>query len=83
MADNVIARVKDVTARMLKVDPATVTDDSHFVRDLGAESIQSIELVAAFEEEFDIEMDQDEALSVSSIGDAVAYISKVIDEQHG
>lgn len=83
MADDVIARVKDVTARMLKVDPASVTDDSHFVRDLGAESIQSIELVAAFEEEFDIEMDQDEALSVSTVGDAVAYISKVIAEQHG
>ena len=67
---------------MLKVPVADVKDDSHFVRDLGAESIQSIELVAAFEEEFDIEMDQDEALSVETVGAAVAYIEQVIAEQH-
>lgn len=80
---DVAERVKKVTARLLKVDPAKVTPKSHFVRDLGAESIQSIELVAAFEEEFDIEMDQDEALAVQTVGDAVAYIEKVIAEQHG
>ena len=76
-------RVRQVTAGMLKVDIADVTVASHFVRDLGAESIQSIELVAAFEEEFDIDMDQDEALSVETVGDAVTYISKVVAEQHG
>ena len=74
-------RVKQVTARMLKVDLNDVTPASHFVRDLGAESIQSIELVAAFEEEFDIEMDQDEALAVQTVGDAIAYIETVIAEQ--
>jgi len=77
----VAERVKQVTARMLKVDISDITDASHFVRDLGAESIQSIELVAAFEEEFDIEMDQDEALSVQSVGHAVTYIEAVIAEQ--
>ena len=75
-------RVKQVTARMLKVDLAEVTDAAHFVRDLGAESIQSIELVAAFEENFDIEMDQDEALAVETVADAIAFIEKVIAEQH-
>ena len=74
-------RVRKVTARLLKVDLDDVRTDSHFVRDLGAESIQSIELVAAFEEEFDIEMDQDEALSVQTVGDAVTFITKVIAEQ--
>jgi len=76
-------RVKAVTARMLKVDLADVNDESHFVRDLGAESIQSIELVAAFDEEFDIDMDQDDALSVETVGAATEYIKKVIREQHG
>ena len=76
-------RVKAVTARMLKVDLADVNEESHFVRDLGAESIQSIELVAAFDEEFDIDMDQDEALSVETVGAAITYIKKVIQEQHG
>ena len=76
-------RVKAVTARMLKADLADVNEESHFVRDLGAESIQSIELVAAFDEEFDIDMDQDEALSVETVGAAITYIKKVIQEQHG
>ena len=79
----VAERVKQVTARMLKVDVSDVKDESNFVADLGAESIQSIELVAAFEEEFDIDMDQDEALSVMTVGDAVTYITQVVAEQHG
>jgi acyl carrier protein len=76
-------RVRQVTARMLKVDISEVTAQSHFVRDLGAESIQSIELVAAFEEEFDVEMDQDEALAVQTVGDAVKFIKATIAAQHG
>jgi len=80
---DVAERVKKVTAQILKVDPDQIKAESHFVRDLGAESIQSIELVAAFEEEFDIEMDQDEALAVQTVGEAVEYIEKVIAEQHG
>ena len=79
---DVTERVRKVTARILKVDPEEIKPQSHFVRDLGAESIQSIELVAAFEEEFDIEMDQDEALAVQTVGEAVEYIEKVIAEQH-
>ena len=79
---DVAERVRQVTARMLKADIANVTPESHFVRDLGAESIQSIELVVAFEEEFDIEMDQDDALAVETVGDAIAFIEKVIAEQH-
>ena len=75
-------RVKAVTARILKIDVDDIDDDAKFVKDLGAESIQSIELVAAFEEEFDIEMDEDEALEVSSIDDAVNFIGKVVEEQH-
>ena len=74
-------RVKAVVAKVLKVDAGQITPESHFVRDLGAESIQSIELVASFEEEFDIEMDPDEALSVDTVGGAVEFITKVIEEQ--
>lgn len=83
MSEDITERVKAVTAAMLKVDPESVTPESHFVRDLGAESIQSIELVAAFEVEFDVEMDQDEALSVKTVADAIAYITTVVQEQHG
>ena len=74
-------RVKAVTARVLHVEADDVKPESHFGFDLGAESIQSVELVAAFEEEFGIEMDEDEALAVETVGAAVAYITKVCQDQ--
>lgn len=69
-------RVKKVTAETLKVDESGIKDDSRFVEDLGAESIQSVELVAAFEEEFDIELDEQGALGVKDVATAVAFIEK-------
>ena len=74
-------RVKEVVARILKVDPARITDDARFIEDLGAESIQSVELIAAFEEEFDIEMDEDSALAVQTVGKAVEFIKQAMEEQ--
>ena len=70
-------RLIKVVAQTLKVDTARVTDDARFVEDLGAESIQSVELVAAFEEEFDIEMDEEAALAVKDVGKAIEYIDKI------
>ncbi|NLH43247.1 MAG: acyl carrier protein [Planctomycetes bacterium] len=71
-------RVKEVTARTLKVDVGRIDNNARFVEDLGAESIQSVELVAAFEEEFDIEMDEEEALEVKTVGKAVEFIEKAL-----
>jgi acyl carrier protein len=55
--------------------------DDNFTADLGAESVQSIELVAMFEEEFGIEMDEDAALSVQTVGEAVDFITDVCKQQ--
>jgi acyl carrier protein len=77
---NVEERVKKVTAKILKIDESQIKRESHFVKDLGAQSIQSIELVAAYEEEFGIELDSDEALQVKTVGAAVEYISKVLEK---
>lgn len=74
-------RVIEVTARILELEPDQIKLEHVFTTDLGAESVQSVELVAMFEEEFGIEMDEDEALSVTNVGDAVAYIAKVCGEQ--
>jgi acyl carrier protein len=74
-------RVKAVTARVLGVEADQIKTEHSFTSDLGAESVQSVELVAMFEEEFGIEMDEDEALSVQTVGDAVTYIAKVCKEQ--
>jgi len=74
-------RVKVVTARVLKLDPDQIKAEHNFTVDLGAESVQSIELVAMFEEEFGIEMEEDAALSVETVGKAVEFIAKVCREQ--
>ncbi len=74
-------RVKAITARILKLDPDQIKPEHNFTVDLGAESVQSIELVAMFEEEFGIEMDEDAALSVETIGKAVEFITQVCREQ--
>ncbi len=71
-------RVVKVVSQVLKVDPARITNSARFVEDLGAESIQSVELVAAFEEEFNIDMDEEAALAVKSVGSAVTFIDKVL-----
>jgi acyl carrier protein len=71
-------RIKDVVARTLKIDTGRIASESRFVEDLGAESIQSVELVAAFEEEFDIEMDDEDALEVKTVGKAVEFIEKML-----
>jgi acyl carrier protein len=72
-------RVKAITARKLGVDEVKMEDS--FTADLGAESVDSIELVAMFEEEFGIEMDEDAALAVQTVGDAVEFITNVCKEQ--
>ncbi len=77
--DDIAARVKAVVGRVLRIDPEKLNDGDRFVQDLGAESIQSIELVAEFEEEFDIEMEEDDALGVQRVGDAVEFIRKVVE----
>ncbi|HCO94442.1 MAG TPA: acyl carrier protein [Phycisphaerales bacterium] len=74
-------RVKAVTANVLKLNIDEIKMENDFTADLGAESVQSIELVAMFEEEFGIEMDEDAALSVQTVGDAVGFIAKVCKEQ--
>ena len=72
-------RVKKVVSQVLRVDDEMIEPSSHFVFDLGAESTQSVELVAAFEGEFDIEMDEESALKVQTVGDAVAFIAEYVD----
>jgi acyl carrier protein len=78
---SVLDRVIEVTARVLRLDPAEIKPEQNFTADLGAESVQSIELVAMFEEEFGIEMDEDAALSVQTVGTAAEFIEGVCKQQ--
>jgi acyl carrier protein len=68
-------RVKEVVGRVLEVDSSEIADDANFVFDLGADSMQSLELVAGFEEEFEIELDEDKALEIQNLDDAIDFIA--------
>jgi acyl carrier protein len=76
--NEILVRVKEVVSSVLSIDSSEITDDANFVFDLGADSMQSVELVAGFEEEFDIEMDQDKALEIQNIDDAVSFIGSYL-----
>jgi acyl carrier protein len=68
-------RVEKVTAQVLKIDPKEMTPNANFAFDLGADSMQSIELIAAFEEEFNIQMDEQKAREVQTVEGAVEFIA--------
>jgi len=70
----ITTRVKKVVSEVLEIPTAEIGDDANFIFDLGANSMQSVLLVGAFEEEFNIEMDEDKALEVQNIADAVDFI---------
>lgn len=72
--NDVQKRVIKVIANVLKMDVSEITPDANFIFDLGADSMQSLELIAGFEEEFDIELDEDKALAVQTVSDAVDFI---------
>ena len=72
--EEVSSKVKQVIAEVLEINVAEVSDSANFVTDLGASSLQSIRLVAGFEEEFNIEMDEDESLQVQTVSGAVDFI---------
>lgn len=68
-------RIKNVVTNVLKLEESDISDDSNFIFDLGADSMQSMLLIAAFEEEFDIEMDVEKAQEVQTISGAVDFIA--------
>jgi len=69
-------RVKKIVVEHLNVDAEKVTEAASFIEDLGADSLDTVELVMAFEEEFGIEIPDDAAESIVTVGDAVKYIDK-------
>ncbi len=69
-------KVKQIIVEQLGVDEAEVTPNASFIDDLGADSLDTVELVMAFEEAFDIEIPDEEAEKIKSVSDAVSYIEK-------
>jgi len=73
-------RVKNLVITQLGVDAGKVTTDSSFIDDLGADSLDTVELVMAFEEEFDIEIPDDDAQKIRTVKDAVDYLKDKVSE---
>jgi acyl carrier protein len=73
---DIAVRVKKIVVEHLSVDEAKVTETASFIDDLGADSLDTVELVMAFEEEFGIEIPDDAAETIQSFGDAVKFITE-------
>jgi acyl carrier protein len=69
-------RVKKIVVEHLSVDADKVIEKASFIDDLGADSLDQVELVMAFEEEFDVEIPDDAAEGIQTFGDAVAFLTK-------
>ncbi|MFM2143093.1 MAG: hypothetical protein RLZZ476_1637 [Verrucomicrobiota bacterium] len=74
MADNIQEKVKDIIVEQLGVNPEQVTLEAKFIEDLGADSLDTVELVMAFEEEFGIDVPDEEAEKLQAVGDVVRYV---------
>jgi len=68
------SKVKDIIVEQLNVTPDQVSTDAKFIDDLGADSLDTVELVMAFEEEFDIEVPDEEAEKLQSVQDVISYV---------
>ena len=79
MSESVDARVREIIINELGVEPEKVTDDASFVEDLGADSLDTVELVMAFEEEVGRVIPDEDAEKMRTVGDAVGYLNKQSD----
>jgi acyl carrier protein len=80
MADSAEAKVKEIIINELGVDPEKVTPEASFVEDLGADSLDTVELVMAFEEEFGVDIPDEDAEQMRTVGDAIKYLREHMDQ---
>lgn len=76
MSNDIETQVKEIIVEQLNVKPEQVTADAKFIEDLGADSLDTVELVMAFEEKFGIQVSDEDSDKLKSIADVVAYIKE-------
>ena len=76
-------KVKTIICEQLMVDPDDVNPDSSFVEDLGADSLDTVELIMEFEDEFSIEIPDEEAEKISTVGEATAFLENLLANKEG
>jgi acyl carrier protein len=73
-----LSKVKEIISDKLMLDADEVSEASSFVDDLGADSLDTVELIMAFEDEFDIEISDEDAEKISTVGEAIAYLEEIL-----
>ena len=73
MSDN-LTRIKEIIIDKLGIEESKITSDAKFIEDLGADSLDTVELIMQFEEEFDIEISDEDAEKLTTVGSSVEYI---------
>ncbi len=79
--DDIVNKVRAIISDQLMVDPSEVTDASSFVEDLGADSLDTVELIMEFEDEFGVEISDEDAEKISTVGEAIAYMNKLVGDK--
>ena len=82
MNQEIFEKVKSIVVEQLEVDPGTVTSESSFANDLGADSLDTVELVMALEEEFECEIPESEAQKINTIQEAIDYINSHLQQEN-
>ncbi|MCI0329686.1 MAG: acyl carrier protein [candidate division Zixibacteria bacterium] len=81
MASQIEQKVREIIVEQLGVDPEQVTHEASFVDDLGADSLDTVELVMALEEEFDLEIPDEDAEKITTVGEAIEYIERNMEKE--
>jgi acyl carrier protein len=76
MKEEISEKVKKVVAEVLGIDISKITEDASFVEDLGADSLDTVELIMALEEEFEVDIPENMAANIKTVGDVVEFIEK-------
>ena len=79
MADNIESRVKTIIVEKLGVDESEISRDASFTNDLGADSLDTVELIMEFEKEFDLTIPDEDAEQIATVGDAVDYVQAQVE----
>ena len=75
----ILEQVKKIIEEQLGIDPSEIHEDSSFIEDLGADSLDMVELIMAMEEEFNFELPEEDAEKISTVGEAIEYIKANVE----
>ena len=76
MSDDLGAKIRSIIVDKLGVDEDSITDESSFTNDLGADSLDTVELIMEFEKEFDLTIPDEDAENIGTVGDAISYLTE-------